>query len=57
MKFKRIIKHSNEGQSFDLEEYTIKAGEKYVYYDRIQEARADTEILPTLQIKNPVSEI
>ena len=49
MKFKRVIKNDNPGQVFDLEESVEKAGQKYVYYDRIQEARQDTEIYPTLE--------
>lgn len=49
MKFKRIAKPVMAGQDYNIEEATEKAGEKYVYYDRIQEARQDTEIYPTLE--------
>lgn len=49
MKFKRVIKPVITGAVYDIEEFANKAGEKYVYYDRIQKARQDTEIYPTLE--------
>lgn len=49
MKFKRIIKPVITGKDYKLDESVTKAGEKYVYYDRIQTARQDTEIYPTLE--------
>lgn len=37
-------------QSFDKENITLtKAGKKFNVYDKIQEAREDTEIIPTLK--------
>ena len=49
MKFKKIVVPVIKGKEFDINESVMKAGEKYVYYDRIQQARADTEIIPTLE--------
>lgn len=49
MKFKRVIKPVITGAVYNIEEFTNKAGEKFVYYDRIQKARQDTEIYPTLE--------
>lgn len=47
-KFKRVITPEIKGKEFDLKETVMKAGEPYCYYDRIQSARADTEIIETL---------
>lgn len=49
MKFKKIVIPKIEGKTFDLKESVMKAGQPYVYYDRIQAARGDTEIIPTLE--------
>lgn len=49
MKFKKVIKPNNDGQTYDLGEHVMKAGKKYVYYDVIQAARTDTEIYPCLE--------
>lgn len=44
---KRAFKRFN--QDFDIKETLTKAGKKFCVYDKIQEAREDTEIIPTLK--------
>lgn len=46
-KRKRAFKRFN--QDFDKNETLTKAGKTYCIYDKIQEAREDTEIIPTLK--------
>lgn len=50
MDFKFKNWRKRQQQSFDRENiYITKAGVKYNVYDKIQEAREDTEIYPTLE--------
>lgn len=49
MKFKSLYKRERKALSFDIKEKIKKAGKEYCVYDAIQEARADTEIYPTLE--------
>ena len=46
-KRKRALKRFN--QDFDKNETLTKAGKTFCVYDKIQEAREDTEIIPTLK--------
>lgn len=46
-KRKRAFKRFN--QDFDKNETLTKAGKTFCVYDKIQEAREDTEIIPTLK--------
>lgn len=50
MKFKINTWRERHAQSFDKSKITLtKAGNTYNVYDKIQEAREDTEIYPTLE--------
>lgn len=49
MKFKSLYKRERKAQTFDIDRKITKAGKTYCVYDAIQEARADTEIYPTLE--------
>lgn len=50
MKFKYMNWRARNAQDFDREAITLtKAGKTFNVYDKIQEAREDTEIYPTLE--------
>lgn len=50
MKFKFTTWRERKSQEFDREKITLtKAGKTFNVYDKIQEAREDTEIYPTLE--------
>lgn len=49
MKFKKVIKRERMARAFDPDKTITMAGKTFVVRERIQEARADTEIYPTLE--------
>ena len=50
MEFEHLKWRKRKSQSFDKTKIFLeKAGKKYNVYDKIQEAREDTEIIPTLK--------
>lgn len=50
MEFEHLKWRKRKSQSFDKSQiFLTKAGKKFNVYDKIQEAREDTEIIPTLK--------
>ena len=50
MEFEHLKWRKRKSQSFDKTQiFLTKAGKKFNVYDKIQEAREDTEIIPTLK--------
>lgn len=49
MKFKSVLKRERKAQTFDPEHLTKTAQGEISVYDKIQAARVDTEIYPTLE--------